>query len=371
MSNRKLHQRLAGVLALTLLAAHVSAEAPKITGFIDTTYSYDFNKPMSRLTSLRSFDRKQDTFLLNAAQVNVEGSKDGIGYYAELGFGTDASIYKSAGTGADGGLPAAPSTVAYNVEVQEAFLTYKCPMTNIMFKAGKFVTFQGIEVIEAKDNYNISRGFLFSLAEPYTHVGALVGYALPKYVDFWIGATNGWDLHTDNNTGKTLLAKVGLNLSDRFWGNVSMTHGAEQANNTNNARTSVDTTWFLKFIPMTTLALQVNAGQEDRVSIHPDRLNALGHWYGFGLQPKIDITSKFGIGARYEWFSDLDGARTGQTQVVQNISLTPTFNLTDSLMARIEYRHDWSTRGTAFESEMGAFNRSDTNTMSAEFIYKF
>ncbi len=381
MVKSKSHLRLAGIILLSGIAARVNAEAPKISGFLDTTYTYDFNRPASRTTALRSFDRKTDTFLLNAAQVNIEGSKDGIGYYSELAFGTDASVYKSAGTGADAGLPGAPSTVAYNFELQEAFLTYKCPMSGVMLKAGKFATTQGIEVIESKDNFTITRGLLFGLAEPYTHVGLMAGYAFPKIVDFWVGATNGWDLHTDNNYGKSVIGKIGLNFGDMASGSFSVIHGPEQANTTINARTSVDTTWFLKPTSKLTLALQANAGVEDKTNVADRNGDALadggaGHWFGAGIQPKYSFTDKFSLGARYEWFSDLDGARTGAgatgaTTVAQNLTIAPQVNMTDALAMRVEYRHDWTSRGTVFENESGLFNRGDVNTVGLEFIYKF
>lgn len=357
-------------LGLLLLAGKVSADAPKISGFIDTTYTYDLNKPTSRKTAMKSFDAKTDTFLLNAAQVNIQGDKDGIGYYTELAFGTDPSVYKAAGTGADAGLPTAPSTVAYNFEVQEAFLTYKCPKSGVQLKAGKFVTFQGIEVIESKDNFTISRGHLFGLAEPYTHVGALVGYAFPKVVDLWIGAVNGWDLHTDNNSGKTFLAKIGTTF-EKVTGATSISYGAEKANNTNDARFSVDSTWFIKPVSKLTLALQANYGQEDKVSIATDRAGALGHWYGVGIQPKYDFTDKFFVGGRYEWFSDLDGARTATTHIHQNITLSPGVNITDSLMARLEYRYNWASVSTVYEGSDGLFNNSVSAGLGAELIFKF
>ena len=358
------------LLSLGFASQQLRADAPTITGFIDTTYGYDLNKPISRTTAMRSFDRKTDTFLLNAAQVNFQGDKDGIGYYAELAFGTDPSVYKALGTGADAGLPAAPSATAYNFELQEAFVTYKCPKTAIMLKAGKFVTFEGIEVIESKDNFTISRGHLFGLAEPATHVGAMAGYAFPKVLDLWVGVVNGWDLHTDNNYGKTLVAKVGFAVNDKVSGLVSVLHGPEQANNTNNARTSFDTTWTIKPVSKVAVALQFNAGQEDKTSVHPDRLGALGHWYGFTVQPKVDVTDKLFVGARAEWFSDLDGARTGTTQVVKNITLCPGVNLSESLMLRFEYRYDWSTQ-RVYESNDAADPRFQTSTLASELIYKF
>src|SRR5581483_11824391 len=139
----------------------------------------------------RSFDTRTNTFLLNNAQLNIEGSKDGIGYFTSLSYGTDASVFKSAGAGNDTSLKQSGGAGAPNFELQEAYLTYKCPITSLQFKAGKFVTYEGIEVIAAKDDYTISRGLLFGLAEPYTHTGAEVGYAFPKYIDFWVGAVNG------------------------------------------------------------------------------------------------------------------------------------------------------------------------------------
>ncbi len=385
MSKRKSHLRLAGLLLVSTLAAQVRAEAPRISGFIDTTYNYDFNRPKSRTTALRSFDRRTDSFLLNNAQIQIDGSKDGIGYLTKLAYGTDASVFKSGGTGADAGLPTAPSTNAYNFELAEAYLTYKCPITGIMLKAGKFVTTEGIEVIESKDDATITRGFLFGLAEPYTHVGAMAGYAISK-VDLWVGAANGWDLHTDNNYGKTLLAKLGLNLCDMVSGSVSFIYGAEKSpvagtNYADDRRTSIDTTWAIKPCKKLTLNLQGNAGTEENTNIADRDSNGVadggvGHWYGVGIQPKYEFNNKLSLGARYEWFSDLDGARTGNgvtgaTTIAQNLTIAPQVNLTDSLVMRVEYRHDWTSRTTVFEREVGGFTGSDTNSASAEFIYKF
>ena len=76
------------------------------------------------------------------------------------------------------------------------------------------------------------------------------------------------------------------------------------------------------------------------------------------------------VGARAEWFSDLDGARTGTTQVVKNITLCPGVNLSESLMLRFEYRYDWSTQ-RVYESNDAADPRFQTSTLASELIYKF
>lgn len=361
---------------ITVLSSLTYAEAPKISGFIDTTYTYDTNRPLSRITGGRSFDRRSGDFLLNALQVNIAGDAgEGIGYYGELAFGTDPSIYKSAGTGADGAIgaaPVAPSMIAYNFEVQEAFITYKCPTTSIMAKAGKFVTFQGIEVIESKDNPTMTRGAIFSLAEPYSHVGALLGYQLTTMFDVWLGVVNGWDLHIDNNSGKTLVGKVGIALSDKIGGSVSFTRGAEQLNNTLNQRTSVDTTWFVKPTSDISVGVQLNVGEEDKAALAGPNVGGAAHWYGFGIQPKFIFTDKISLGSRYEYFSDKDGARNGSGLgiVANSITLTPTFDLTESLVFRTEYRFD-STSVGVYEKSDGTVTKDNVSTLGAEFIYKF
>jgi hypothetical protein len=56
-------------------------------------------------------------------------------------------------------------------------------------------------------NRNELHGFLFNLAEPFTHVGAVATYRAGAF-DAALGAVNGWDVVTDNNTGKTILGKA-------------------------------------------------------------------------------------------------------------------------------------------------------------------
>ncbi|MBI2916178.1 MAG: porin, partial [Elusimicrobia bacterium] len=352
---------IVGLLLTSAIA--VQAEGPRISGFIDTTFNYDLNKPGSRITAGRSFDRKTDSFLLNAVQINFDGSeKEGIGYYGELAFGTDASVYKSAGTGADAGLPGAPSTVAYNLEIQEAFVTYKCPLTGIQLKAGKFVTQHGIEVIESKDNFTITRGPIFGLFEPYTHVGAMAGYAFGMG-DVWLGVVNGWDLHIDNNKGKSLVARVGLNPSDKSFGSFSMTHGAEKLNNTLDARTTFDLTWFVKPMDNTTIGLQANTGQEDKSAVAGTNIGGSAHWYGLGIQPKYDFNKTFSLAGRYEWIQDNDGARNGSGLgiVGNSITITPTFNLSDSLVFRAEFRHDGAS-AKVYEKSDGTFDKDSVQS---------
>jgi len=62
----------------------------------------------------------------------------------------------------------------------------------LTFTAGKFVTSEGIEVIEGNQDYTVTRGFLFGLAEPYTTTGVKADYQFTKQLDLMLGVVNGW-----------------------------------------------------------------------------------------------------------------------------------------------------------------------------------
>ena len=143
------------VLSTVLLLAGSSfAHAPTISGHIDTTYTYNLGSPKDGFNRLRSYDDKDNTIALNSTHLAFTGSMGDAGYNIEVDAGRDAELNN--GTRLAGGTP----TDSNFFDVQEAYLTYKCPKTLIGLKVGKFVTPEGIEVIESKDNPTISRGYL-------------------------------------------------------------------------------------------------------------------------------------------------------------------------------------------------------------------
>jgi hypothetical protein len=53
-----------------------------------------------------------------------------------------------------------------------------------------------------------------------------------------------------------------------------------------------------------------------------------------------------------------------------NITVTPTFKVTDAFTFRTEYRYDWANKAF-FETSSGVFDSSHANQVLAEFIYSF
>lgn len=337
------------------------AASVKISGFIDTSYNVNFNKPLSRTNGYRSYDANEGTILLNNAQVTFEGElSEGVGFVVEPNFGSDAGVNTSAGMG-----------TADDFDIQEAYLTYGLSNAPLEFKAGKFATLQGFEVIETADNHVISRGYLYGLAEAFTHVGAMATVKAPAIVSLSLGAINGWDLATDNNRDKSLISRLGLDFG-RVGGGFVFYYGIEKAAGSSDARYSFDSTWGARLGEKVNLAWQVNFGQEEHSSLVD---GGMSHWVGATLQPKVQFTELLSLGTRYEWFQNLDGDRATDPNaarglVLQNISAAPGFQLTDSILVRLEYRYDWASE-PAFEDKNGLFRKGHQSTFTTQLVYSF
>lgn len=358
------------------------ATAPTISGYVDTMYGYSFNRPSNGLnsntpTQTRAYD-SQDNNIANTAHIAIGGSfNENTTYAVEFDAGSDARVTEGATTGSQ-------------VALQEAYVNYVSP-SKIGFKAGKFVTYEGIEVIETNANPTISRGYLYTLAEPFTHVGGVLTYAVGKF-DFAAGLVNGWDVPTDNNQGKTWVGKVGL-TTDKLSATLSGYHGTERNQQTTNAivndvtssmRDSVDLTVLTKIIPKVDLYLQANTGTEqtaadnDRDGTNDDRAT----WSGAGIQPVFHITDKFSLGGRLEYFDDKNGARVGyqvpfgggsntvaDSICMTNFTITPGYQVNSNLLLRAEYRYDTANKKAWLDDKGVA--KDSSNTVSVQAVVSF
>lgn len=326
---------------------------PSLSGYLETTYNYNFAKGKTNV--LRSYDSRANQIAVNNLHLELSGNASSkLSYNAQIDFGTDAAVHGVLHQAALGAGPVA-------VDLQEVYLTYSFN-DHWKFTAGKFVTFEGIEIIEGPNNPTISRGYLFGLAEPFTHVGGYVNFIPSSELDFKLGIVNGWDLLVDNNLDKTLIARLGINLGDPITLGISYSYGVEQQNS-NDARNSFDVTGVTNIIPDISLNFQFNYGIE-KIN------NEDAKWMGFGIQPVVKFSECFNIGLRAEYFSDNEGARTGITDLKTfNFTIVPTFKL-DALTLRVEYRLDNANQEIFIEDEENGISKI-SNTISLGLSFNF
>jgi hypothetical protein len=323
-----------------------ASPAPKINGYVETGYHLLVTHPKgqgSKTIPLRSYDASApNSFLLHAAHLALTHSfNDQVSAVIEVDAGSDPAV--TAGYLPAAGAAFASGTAAgvpYAFDVQEAYLVYK--PSEFSITAGKFVTYEGIEVIEGPNNPTLTRGFLFGLAEPFTHVGVKAHYTTEKF-DLGLGAVNGWDQMIDTNGAKMLTFRAAVTPSDKFMAAASgyFDIGGDTGD-ADRGLISLDLTGMGKLSDDFVLWFQGNWGhQKSPVGA------GSASWWGAGLQP-VYTMNDFSLGGRVEIFGDPKGVRSGlglAKDTVLNITATPGYKLGGGFVARFELRLDTMLSG--------------------------
>jgi hypothetical protein len=330
------------------------APAPTFTGYVEAAYHINFSQPdRDTPAPLQGFyNPAGHGFVLHAAHLALAHSfNENISAVVEIDAGYDALLNS----------PLSWPEIGTYFDIQEAYATYKSGIFSVT--AGKFATYQGIEVVEGPLNPTFSRGYLYGLAEPVTHTGVKFHFT-GETVDFGIGVVNGWDVVLDNNEMKTFIFKLGLTPSDAFMVSFNGTFGAELGEMALGHRMSLDLTGAWTASESFALWFQANYGMD---AIGADEGDSVS-WFGIGLQP-VYTSESFTFGTRVELFSDPDGARSGiMDGTFVNVTLTPGFILAQGFKVRLEVRADIATEDVlGDEAEPG--KAQFAGVVGAEYVF--
>jgi hypothetical protein len=326
----------------------------EISGFVDTYYSYNFNRSGAD-TQLRNFDTKHNQLSLNLIEVALEqkpttGSR--LGFRADLNFGPVTDMVHAFEPGGADVFKA----------FEQAYVSVLAPMgKGLQIDVGKFVTPHGAEVIEAKDNWNYSRSLLFALAIPYYHVGLRAALPVSDKVTFSAFAVNGWNNGVDNNSGKTFGLSAAIKPASRLSIVQNVMTGAEQADDNGDRRFLSDTTVTFNVTPALSLMANYDYGR-DTVG------GATVKWQGIASYARVQVNDWWAVSPRFEWFQDGDGFATGAAQTVKEITLTSEQKIGGALLTRVEYRRDFSD--VPFFASRTGLAKSQT-TVTVGLVYAF
>jgi hypothetical protein len=317
------------------------------SGAVDAYYTYNANHPASMTNGLYNFNSQANQFDLSLLKLTMSHTADPVGFQVDLAYGNTMQLYSAFDN--DGG---------FNQYVEQAFVSW-APTNGRGFKAdfGKFVTSAGAEVVESYLNWNYSRSILFAWAIPYYHTGLRLTLPTAGPLTLGFQVVNGWNNLRDNNSGKTIGATGALNLGFGTW-YVNYYAGPEAAGTNDGWRHLIDTT--LSVSPVSQFSAYVNYDYgQDRSG------GSLAVWQGFAGAVHFQPTSKWGFTARGEVFDDRNGFSTGAIQEVKEVTFTGEYKMAEGLLARAEYRHDWSNVPYFERSISPAFSTSqDTFTVA-------
>jgi hypothetical protein len=321
-------------------------------------YTFNFETPDSGINRQRIFDQKANSFLIDLAQIQF--AKDppvgGLGFKLKVSAGETAKYIHSAGLGN-------PND---EFDLTEAYMDYVAPLgSGLKLRFGKFATYLGAEVIEARDNFNYSRSFLFNFAVPFTNTGFMAAYKFSEAFTANLYLVNGWDVTTDNNNGKSLGASFVLTPVEPVQLTFNFMYGPEQANNSSHNRFLFDWIGAFKVTKQLTLMANADYAHEDSDPLNGGRNS---EWYGAAVYAKYDFTDSISGSIRAEYFNDKDGVRTGIAQELKEITLTADFKIAKNLLVRPEYRHDWSNKN-GFDSEHNTLDQKNQDTIALGVMY--
>lgn len=101
-------------------------------------------------------------------------------------------------------------------------------------------------------------------------------------------------------------------------------------------------------------------------------------WYGATVAIHCQATGKVSFTPCVEWFNDRDGfaTATGVRQQLKEATFTGVYKFPEGMLARLEYRHDWSNQpffprgssvgalgGATYMGPVGTYKSQDTLTL--------
>ena len=335
-------------------AAPSFLQSIEVYGLVDGYYGWAFNEVGP---ALRNFDVNHNNFSLSYVEFAIAKpvtEQSRAGFRADFGAGDTAdlvNLFEPGGTN-------------YLKYVQQAYVSYLVPAgKGLTVDFGKFVTPAGAEVIESKDNYNYSRSLLFALGIPYYHMGARFGYAATDKVSFTGYIVNGWNNVKDNNDAKTVIGAVTVKPTGKLTLIGNYIVGKEQADAADGGtRNLIDVVATYAATDKLSLLGNFDYGHDKTAGDGVD-------WSGVAVGVKYQATPTWAFSPRYELFADSDGFATGTHQTVQEITLTGEYKAPAGLLARIEFRTDFSDE-EVFTKDDGDFTKTQP-TLTVSLVYAF
>ena len=343
------------------------------SGFVDGYYGYNFDHPQiistggtvlagnggDRFSSYRAFDAPYQAFTLNMIELIADKPPDAsnsrLGYHVALGFGNAMNVVNATD----------PGGLGFAQYLKEGYLSYLAPVgKGLQLDFGKFVTQHGAEVIESKDNWNYSRGLLFSYAIPFYHFGLRSKYVINDKYNFSVYVVNGWNNLVNNNTGATLGLQLGWNPTKKWTIVQNYMVGPEENNNTSNIRELWDTVVTYNATSKLSLMGNFDYGRGDRTPTVP----GVAYWTGGAGYIRYAFNDRYALGARYEYYDDPQGFTTGTAQHLNEFTGTFERIIAHHLITRLEFRRDMSNVPSFLKGSSPIDNQ---NTVAMGLVYAF
>ena len=327
--------------------AAAPTSGPKIVplGYVETHFSWNFNRPANGITNYRGFDNRHATFTLDNVALGANAEAGPVAARLILQVGATPSTYYAGEPSLAGSSGANATSGELWKFVQEANFSLHATSA-LTVQGGLFPSPIGYEVLAVKDNWNWSRSNLF-FALPYYHAGVRVTYELTAEIAWTAGVYNGWNDIVDGNEGKTVMTHLTYKVPDKVLVQALYCGGPERPTGAPEGPWfrhhfdlfgQIDVTSFLAFVA------QLDYGFE------PDRIGT-ARWWGGALYVRAKPVDRLYVALRGDFFhedlaTDSAGDRSSTplffngVEWVSSPTATLDFRPHERISLRLEGRHD-------------------------------
>lgn len=359
----------------------------RFNGYLQGSYTQNFNNPSNRINQLRIFDVNSNEFRPNVAQLLVErpakfdgSALDQLGFRVKFNAGRNANFM--------GG-----ENLSTWATFQEFYVNYIAPVGHgLELAVGQFNALVGYEQVGNPYSPNYSRSYLY-FGQPFTTGGISATYEFNKQVSLSIRAIsyiNAFQAgtHHDPLVEYLLMVFPSERIKIMLYGLVGPRDGAPGTPGGMLILTGGYASWQLA--TQTWAVVEAYYANQANSSMISSSQNA--RWEGVAGYLFHDFTSKWGVRLRGEIFEDAGGLITCQgttayqpranvcfgatsetsspavAQTLWEVTATLEYRPFPSLRTRLEYRYDKSDHNVF---QLGDRATSYQPTISLDVVYLF
>ncbi|MCA9772888.1 MAG: outer membrane beta-barrel protein [Myxococcales bacterium] len=310
----------------------------ELHGFIDTTYLLQENVDTVTGNGTPAYPDELSTFSLNQLELRLSGSTEWAAFLAEIEYFQNPTNFPNGANG-DGA-----STDDVNLE--QGWVAITPPMfPGFAIKLGKWNAPIGLESLDPPDRMQVTTSMIFNDIAPFNMTGVMVEYFPNDHIGLEAFITNGWDVELDFDRDKTYGARV-TGGAGPVGGAFTYIGGKEDGTNWRSVYDGVLTVEpelsddFSLFV-----GGEVSYGCEENTSaVHP---GGDTEWLGFIAKTRVEV-GRFGLTLRYEYLDDMDGFVTGADTRIWGVTVSPSVQVTDNMLMRLEYSYHQSAGSRVF-----------------------
>ncbi|WP_084679028.1 outer membrane beta-barrel protein [Methylocystis sp. ATCC 49242] len=244
-----------------------------VDGYIEGGVAFNFGQPFNKLNFGHLYTDRANWPTFNGAVLTAQRPLDpnatgyDFGFKVQVGVGEDMRYNHYLGE-LDYVIPSRTQIAPIEAHAL-AHLPWVSPISEggIDVKVGQFATYNGTELIYAKDNLFYSHSYIFNFG-PFFHTGVMVTTHAKPWLDIYTGVTTGVNTSIgwpgDNNASASFHGGFGLNLLDGALTVMGIVHhGPENPKQTGDWLTQTATFW-----PNTALGCACNPNTANRTYVN-------------------------------------------------------------------------------------------------------